>query len=613
MRFIRHPIEQRTYHGDFNNPDDQEVVTWWYSGLVKSKVAGHQPKVLICFRKVLDGNELGDFLFRRVPITELGQFEIGTIWKGKASREEILMKEATFQLDFDADTWHCRSVEDLLRKEGAAVMRYTFDNNSLLLPTHVLQFPTSEDNLGFLTPSLEFFSRCYGRSQHVKRILTTFPLTQAEDELFAPLVEPAAPGMWAINLRQRTVNGDTAFLAHLRYDKYTKEQTRKIWGQLEGAQGAIGNEPAFPQIGPWFRGAARIKARGLWLIEGKRFLGLQIIGCSDPGGVPIYRDRQNTNKTGPLAEGQEPGKSWNGVPGKVPKPPPIIRVNSIEKPGGDTASINIEDRKFEILGQPRVIIDVRRANAQSSKGDNGNAPDPESFSGDEAQGRGKTVGYGSFRATAVMESHGALRDVWDALRKLKVAKPKLVQELVFYTPEDNFCADEEPKLIALEAFTEEEKNEIEDSYTRNWPLLDPKTGTPRGILLARILTPKGHVFFLEVQRRARIVAEEAKPSSETPEHSDEPNKKSDSSKSKKKQFKEEAYKGMVFMLDDPTQLGKWLEKLCTEVRKRHGILNKLVSFCPGKADTFSHTPAGSEKWPCERAVLNGLKKLDITE
>jgi len=605
MAFERQPITQRTYHDDFDNPDDRELVTWWHCGLVKSHKAGHQPKVLVCFRRVEAGNRLGEFVYRRIPVTELGQFDIGTIWKGKAAREELRLKVATFQLDFNAGAWRYRSVGELQTDTTDAPLpseKYRLPDANLLAPSQVIQFPITDDHVGVLVPCLTFFSRCYGRSPHVKRALTTYPLVQAEDELFAPLVEPAPPNAWPINLRRRVVNADTVYLAHLRYDSYTKAQSRPIWGQLEAAAGN-GSGPAFLRIGPWFEGPARVKAKGIWLIQDKRFLALQIIGCSEPGGVPIYRDRQNTNKTGPLAEGAEPGLAWQGSAGKVLAPRPIIHVSSEEQPDGDAASIEIPDRDFELLGIPRIVVDVQREHSRSSaSSERGGGPEPDRFSGDDPQGRGKGVGLGSFKASTVMESNGVLRDIWNVLLKLKTTKPDLVLTVEFYTPSDGFSTAEEPRLIALEPFDDDERATLE-SRVKNWPLLDTKAGTPRGVLLARILTPKGHVHFFEIERRVRAQK------STTTESDEDGEKKGE----EKQELKEESYKGMVFNLDDPSRLEAWLDFLLNRVRYACGVLDKLAGACPGRAHTFIHAPAKSESWPCERSVMHALEKLGIIE
>lgn len=70
------------------------------------------------------------------------------------------------------------------------------------------------------------------------------------------------------------------------------------------------------------------------MLENKtKFQGLCIIGWADPDRVPVYRDRENTFKTGLLPGDVKNGGAWDGVPPRVIKPTTeIVDVTSSEMP-----------------------------------------------------------------------------------------------------------------------------------------------------------------------------------------------------------------------------------------------------------------------------------------
>lgn len=589
----RLPLAPQVAKVDFKEHVDKELLVWWYRELIKGRVEAYQPNVLVCFREIGPNNELtNNFYHLKIALTELGQFRIGTIWQNQICRQHIRLDVETFQVDFDPGAWRYYSTA-ANKEQGrqSFIPHDIYELHEVYQHDKVwmLQFPFSDDPVGLLLPCLEFFSRCYGRSQHVKRVLATYPWKIAKGELLAPLTEPAKPGTWAVNLKKRAVNSDVVLLAHLNYDEYARQEATAIWSQLEGAQGPYGGASVFAKVGPWFKGAARLKVKGLWIERGKRFLGLQVIGCSDPGGVPIFRDRENTNKTGPLPASAQEGGSWNGVPPKEIKPPrEIIDITSSETPDHGAVSIEIDDPDFELLGNPREVVDIRRREAKSTKGENGSGSKSDRYSGDETAGTGKGVGYGSIQAKTIMESQGTLRDVWNMLKRLESLHPDIVRKVEFLNADGSFSTEVEPTLIAFSPFTQDERDTKEPSEP-NWPLLDTKTSIPRGALLARIDTPKGHVHFFEIQRRPRTIKKEGE----------------------KERLGEQPFRGLVFVLKQPSALRDWANQLLNQVRYTSGVLTGIAAACPGNAFAFKHVPAAAEKYPQERAVVRALSLMGI--
>ena len=594
LKVVRTPLVPRITEVDFKDHSEKHLLTWWYVALIKGKQGDHQPKVLVCFRILGPNDELGDFVHKKIALTELAQFKIGTIWHKGICRYQIKLNVETFQLDFNSDGWRYISLAENVAEgrpklipDGAYDLHGIYGHDKAQL----LQFKFSNDPAGLLIPCLEFFSRCYGRSKHVQRVLATYAWEKAKSELLLPLVEPAIPGTWTINMAKRTVNGDAVLLAHLEYDHYARRQSQQIWAELEAGQGTMGSDRVFAKAGPWFKGPARLKVGGIWLEGRKKFLGLHILGGSDPDGVPVYRDRENTNKTGPIPGALKNGGAWDGVPPrKIMTATEIVNVTSSEMPDHGSASTDIEDPEYELLGTPRFIKDIYRSttniNGPKKRMD---APDPDKYSGDEKSGTGKGVGYGSFSSNTAMESFGTLIDVWKMLKFLNKYHPDIIRKVEYLTPNGDFCEVPLPTFLpGFALFTQEEldSREIKDP---NWLYLDRKKGKVRGILVARILTPVGHVYFFEIQRRQRTILKEGE----------------------KERGGEESFKGLVFTLARQESIFERINRLLDELRYTSGVFGNFAFSGQGTTFAVPHKPAAGEKQPQERFVKRALSMMGV--
>ena len=165
----------------------------------------------------------------------------------------------------------------------------------------------------------------------------------------------------------------------------------------------------------------------------------------------------------------------------------------------------------------------------------------------------------------------------------------LIKSVEWYTFQDEFSKDAEPKPIAVHAFEKEDEVTTE---VRNWPYLNATTKLElRGVLVARVVAGGKTVHFIEIQRR--------------------PQRRKD----KTGDFKdsEESYKGLVFVLEDQLQFETWLKRLLSDIRHVKGVWQRLVGFCPGNAAVFKHTPSSGEQVSCEAAVMNALEKVGVTK
>lgn len=577
---------------DIKLPDDNSnYIAWWYCGFYKNKNPEQQPHVLVAFRKLFESNLSDDVYYSRVPLTTLGQIKIGTVWRDNLCRYESDFKNKEFLIDFSPNKWRFNSFSDAIKNNppppypmAIHPLGYLQDRN------WVIEFDLSSGGK-LVVPCIDFFYRCYGRSAELKRILATYPW-HGEDEahisrLYAPTDEPEEPNIWKVKLRKRLVNGDIIFLAHAKYDSYTEKAAKLIYNQLESRYNPESKSPIFLKARPWFTGLAQLEANGISFDNGRSFLCLHVSGCSNPGGVPIQRDRDNTNKVDGQVEFSDDA-AWNGRPERILTPSSTIIDLTDVSPDQGADSIEIQDPAFKELGIPRTVLDIRRAHRHKSSGSFGHDPSLSSaFTCDAPYGGGKGVGSASIYAPSVMESHGALRDMWNAMLFLKEQHANSIESVEFYTFKNGFQKDSEPSLIALKPFQDYIKATITPEI-RNWLYFDIEKRIPRGVLVARMIINGKSVFIFEIQRRQR--------------------KKNDGGIFVDS---EEAFRGLVFVLNDQKQVEEWLKRLLSRVRYVKGIVQKLESLCPGKAISYCHRPAQNERVPCEAALKNALSKIGI--
>lgn len=571
--------------------DEEDLVAWWYCGLYKNRLAESQPNALVAFRKLVAGSFSDDIVWKRVPLTSLGQVRIGSIWNAGQSRSMIEFPVQDFDVDFRPEGWRFTSFENFLKGGNAPFppeiypLPYKADKNFLL----EFKLP-SEGSL--IVPCLEFFSRCYGRSQELKRILATYPWHGSEEasssRLYAPLEEPEeASRSWKVKLRRRLHNGDITFLAHAKYDPYTTSIAKSIYAELEKNYDPNSKAPMFIKTPPWFQGPAEIRARGIWFNNNRSFLALQIEGSSDPDGIAIERDRENTNKT----DGVDPEndkEAWGGVPERIlVRPPDIVDLTGDYEPNHTAGVAEILDSAFVVLGIPRVIRDIhgKRITSKSGKKGQGNA---SAYSSGEPHGTNKGVGYASIHARPIIESNGALLDMWNALVYIQEKHADVMKPIEWFTFERGYVSGEKPNLIGLETIDEVEEPDV-PTITRNWIFHDVPSARVRGVMIVRIIVSGVVIHLAEIQRRPR-----------TKREADDTKKES-----------EESFKGFIIALENPEYFSFWLESFLSDIRYVRGIFQKITATSPGKADTFTHRPSANENVPCEGTVLNALAKMGI--
>lgn len=566
------------------------LAVWWYGGILKNRRPLSVPNVVVSFRKIGNDGNLGEIINIKVDLTSLGLLRIGSIWSEGVSKTEIAYQTETFDVNFSEIGWKLISPwivftgsnDDLISKDDYPLY-YKHDKNWLI--SFKLQ-----DGRNLFVPCLEFYSSCYGYSEEARRVLATYPWEEVQKHFYVPSDRPALPDQWPVKFKRRLVKEDVVLLAHILYDDYTKRVAKSVYAQIESAF-LKSNKVTFVEIRPWFQGPAQMMVKGLWINENRTFLGLQVVGCSDPGGVPIYRSRDFSEKAANSMENVTCDNNDQGGPISVlNKLPDIIDLTEDNDPDRNAPTIDLDSRRFVVLGTPRAVIDDRRKGPSGSPSSQRNwikSCDVNIFASGDRHGSGKAVGYASIRARAEMESHGMLRDMWNALLYLKKKNPDVVASVEWFTFDSGFSEKVEPQLIGLNPFAEEE-NDI-SSYICNWLYFDVLRKIPRGMLLSRIVVDHKVAYIAEIQRRTRKKKTEDDAIVES----------------------EESFKGLIFTLNDQEQFEPYLHSLLSDIRHVKGVVEKLTSNCPGYAATFKHVPTKSQKIFCETAVENALGKIGI--
>lgn len=582
---LRHLIEstQQVVRPKLRLPNqDSEWIAWWYSGIRKNEVANSQPLALVGFRELRSGHLSEKVTFRNVPLTALGQMRLGTIWKNDISRSRLRFAEKSFDVSFLEGEW----------KRSSFKTSTPFPHKEI----HPLAYPRDEnqslefqlENGGKLViPCVEFFTRCYGHSAELRRILLTYGWEEAKRRFYLPLGEPEEVEVkWKVNLTKRMRNADTVFLAHMKYDPYTTLRAKEINSQLQ-ADFVTPDKLLFLGVDPWYQGPAVISCQGIPFDNGRSFLALRVRGASDPDGILIERDRENSCLRTDDGTGELDREAWSGTLLKrLIRPPDIVSLTSDQEPDHGSSEVEILDEPFITLGIPRAIVDRRGRRVTERNGNSISGKESSSYSTGEAFGTGKGVGHADLHAPVVVESQGAIRDVWNAMCHLQREHPNRIQAVEWFTFEDGYRTDSDVQMIALEAFDEDTNVETD---IRNWVFKNVKAKQLRGVFVARMLVNGVQIHIVEMDRRPRI--------------------KKDSSA--QEVDSEESYRGLAINFDKDASFLTWLKRFLSDIRYVTGRVHKVLHAVPGVAHAFNHPTDKPEHVPGEAGVLNALSKFKL--
>jgi len=578
-----------------NLPSDTNWLVWWYGPLKKSKRSGEQPKVVIIFREIrVDGALSDKYCEQECSLTDLAFLRIGSVWKHGLCIAENIMEEKIFDVDFSYanNGWRINSFYKAHKED--VPFPYDFSCYPLSRPDDkscLLEFLAN--NMGkVIIPALEFFYRCYGNSDELKRTILTYSKNEICNRLFSE-AKLEGEKVFYVKLRKRMNNKDAPFVSFFALDAFTQKAVDRIQRQLDGREGC----ETYLKVAPWFKGKARIKVKGLWLSDNKSFLGLSVTGVSLPQGYTVNFDRDNSNLVDEKADDGSK-KAWDNVSArKIKTPDEIFSVDNAFNPDSGASGLEIETSAFEILGDSCVVVPLRKEKAKYVTGSKNENKTHSSYSVSESSRENNDIGYMSsvseYEAkTLYMESKGIVRDMWNAMIYMKKNSSQRIMSLEWYTPENLFSNSREPELVAIPEFDQNETEMGNDKISRtilNWPYLDVTNKKDiRGFLIARMVIDNNTIYFMEIQRRI---------------HNEE-NMESVS--------EAEKFKGLVFTLNHETDIYNWVSLLAHEVRFVKGIVQKIVGKCPGTAMVYKHSPAQNEPVACYSALLNALSKMGFT-
>jgi hypothetical protein len=574
-RYLERPLSPIRLASDLKG-NDKPWIAWWYVGFSKNRREQDQPLVLVAFHEYNNGKISGKVIHKFVASTYLGQVRIGSIWQFGICKSESILSESLFKVSYNPNKWRITSF-----------MKSINDSRPCPFPPDLYPLELANDKSRLLefdlepcgkliVPCIEFFTRCYGRSPELRRRLLLYRYSEDSEQFYRSVEKARDDHSWPIKLAPRLARGDAILLAHAKYNGISKSAVMKIYGNLEALYENKNDKDhlVFIDIEPWHHGPAQIKAEGIWFNEGRSFLALRITGYSDPLGPPIYRDREVTGR----ADGDG---DQHGQPKKILRTlPAIVDLTDYQSPDNDGPMIDIKDRKIEILGEQRVIIDIDNVGDHGSTAHRYEGEDVQVFSNGDPQGTGKSIGLASFQPTEVLETTGMLRDMWDAMVYQKMKHPDSISSLHAFTFEDGFRESPDPSLIALRQFAAYASI---DGETRNWVFMDPpQLSRRRGVLVARLCVRNKAVYFFEIQRRVRI------------------------------SNLEESFSGMVFTLDDDRYLSSWLRQLLDNVRHVQGRLRNLRTRCPGEYFVFRHRKSKDNKVNCVSTVEWALERVGLS-
>ncbi|WP_155953899.1 hypothetical protein [Pseudomonas sp. URIL14HWK12:I7] len=507
--------------------EDGTWIVWWYGALSKNGDEGTIPLNSVLFRRLLPNGMLGNLKRFPAAMTHLGSLRFGSAWtKGNLVGHMELSYLPEKKVSFNDGDWSLVSARD------AGLVRplhlHHSDNYTMLIEL------TSDDGVKILVPCAEFFVRAYGRSTETVRTLLRFPWKEAKNRFYFD-AEPDA-NKW-VKLNHRVKSSEAVFLHHALYDDYTKDICERFYATLEaGFDKQKKRQGSLPCLdtGPWFRGAALIEGKGIWLEQGKVFLMLDIKGMSEPVGDMIVIQRQGTDATG----GEQGERVYTRSPRDIPIDQ-ILDITDSEPPDSDSPRV-FYDPPFKRLGEKRPRLTKRRKASGklgvALQGDD----DAQKVSTGDAHGGDKGTHKGEGNAPEHF-LEGALAKMWKTCSDLKTAY-EAITKVEWFTFDDEFVEGGTP---GFEPIRPHASKEPIAANSKVWTYLSAKTRNVRGVLIIRVTCGSRTFYIFEIQRKR---------------HFSVSGKKSTS-------FKEEKYRGLMVELPSDsiaakTEIKLILQKLC---------------------------------------------------
>lgn len=560
--------------------DDLQWIVYWYGGVRQNPLSLEEPILQVMLRAANSAGNDERFIVRDVGITHQGLLPLGSVFHRQMHLSDEAMEMVDFHVTFDDESF---TIESAWAKiDGHYVIPPFRYNLKGCAGTKVVHFHTTQSQSTLLIPCMEVFSRMYGRSRYVKQQLTnTGDFQKARDALIVPdVVPPPTDGGWGVNLQTKCINADAIYLAHLKHDRVTEARTRRISSQIGTLDLNLRSRAppiAHLAIEPWFKGPASIRVRGKWLNEERtRFLGLRIMGFSDPEGATIFRDRQNTNKvvTGAAAFVKKNGRNFPRQ--EKPALSKTIHVTHRKEPGHGELPLQIDEGPMIVLGRPRDVVPVIREKA-NDRDDGVQLPSDslDEFSSGGQRGRATGVGNTGIASSTYQEASGEVLEIWETLKEMEEDPHSEFVSVVAIGP-DGVSYTDFPCMIPFQPRTD--LDEDASKTDREWHLLVPAAGTRRCALVVDIRLRNGSGFCV-IENGRRVY---------------------DTTKT------EQGFRGLMFFAPQ-TPLASEITNLMTAIALRRGVMSEVVSDAPQPAYAYRHRKRGTSQRPAIESAMSRIE------
>ena len=557
-----------------------------YGRVVRNYRDTAQPLVEVILRRP---RALGSFRCVPVSLTNLGQLRCGDVVEAGRVTKTIPLEQEHFAVDFSPSSWRLEWAGALCASFPKGHWLHDFTFRGWMVVFEV------ERSYTLRVPCLELFSRCYGRSQEVKRVLATYPWSEARSRLLPAPGRPATAAAPVVKILPPFVKDDAAFLATLRHCARTERVARAVYSQLDSACSSrvdsgsphCQRPGAFLKVPPWFDGPAELLVEGE-PVEGG-FLVHRILGCSDPPGPAVVVVRERDERFAATAESSSfsPGRALSR---RHPAPSPV-ELTADEPPGRDAGHVEVHDTRFVVLGTARPVAVEHVPRSGAARRLPRQTPRPSRYSTGDATGRDPDVGQARIHAEAERECGPSecddfLLGMWHALLALCRRFSWVIQSPRWYTTAAGFQSGGTPRTVVFPHPRPADRRLAPlKTSVRSWVWLDPRAHPPsrrRGVLVLcceardRDSRQWKQVCLLEVQRRAG-----------------------------------EKLTGLVFPFTSSNDFGAVLELVRATLPHKQGVFSKIIDQCPDGASVFKHSNARGSKAPYEAAVRNALSKVEV--
>ncbi|KAF1312145.1 hypothetical protein BLX42_05040 [Pseudomonas sp. SG-MS2] len=544
-----------------------DQLVWWYGPIWNNTRARSIPLVKVHFKQLFNDTP-GPNTSAVVPLSSLSHYRKGTIWRDGlcVSDTTLASPPETFEVDFDVDGWSTTSRAELVQKNEAHIFHHDeYPLKYQLDRTRLIDFKLAGGK-NLLIPCTEYFIRAYARNMEVCRALATLTWRDAMTVFFDDPRRDAFS--WVVKPSRAMRFYDAVFLAHLLYDDYAAARIRHINSQFT-SQAPLTR--IFMNVAPWFRGKGKLQCRGRWINSGNTFLCLSLLGSSQPSGQEI----EWLTKKFDNSDGKEGGQLIMPRPVRTAEAEEFIKESSYTTPDGHAETVIVKPPPFKLLGEKRPIKKKKEV-IKTDRGRLGpNPPEADSHSSGDGSGKGKNVGKLEHAAEAELETHGFLRDIWNAFRCIMADNPDRISKVNWYTP-SKFRDQGPPELIRLQPTIDWAPD---DKSAPGWVYLDKKTGERRGIMVLRIEVDGTNYFCFEIQPTKPDKAE---------------------------------YSGVLMKshISSVEEFDDFLQKLCSRIRYVVGRFKHMESFFPPGAKIFKHHQKDAEVLYRSR-LINAFREIGV--